>query len=317
MIVAMNIRKITTILTLAFCMGMIVFIVFGKYYHASTFQVRDRLDFPFEFSEGKAPYREDRWGASVLLTPDYYNRANLEKLFLWFSRRHPDKRELLMVTVYTDRQSYDTREQESERFVKWMALCFRKGDGIDGGGNNLQYSFVPDLSHPHETKYVVLRGGTYHNGSGMIEIWENGNGSFKVSTSAYNLSSDTEPRGIYYTFSGSTLSKENDHKQTIFTIRHDKTVPIPRDNVVFINDKIGYVYMGWLFAVTIDGGITWHQWDAETELSDWQCCDPDLIQNVTIASSGSGTMTLKAKLQQQEKVLMLHTKDYGLHWLAN
>ncbi len=44
--------------------------------------------------------------------------------------------------------------------------------------------------------------------------------------------------------------------QTIVTFRHDDQVPMPRENVRFVNEHIAYAFMGWKYVITTDSGKT-------------------------------------------------------------
>jgi hypothetical protein len=98
------------------------------------------------------------------------------------------------------------------------------------------------------------------------------------------------------------------------TFRHDDPVPIPRDQVRFVSDQIGFVFMGWMYAVSTDGGKKWSVWNAEHDLPNWECCNYRLITDVTIAGNGSGVMRLSPIRDRRGEVPELHTSDYGRHW---
>lgn len=287
--------------------------------------------FPFELDENRMDY-PSAWTAYVIMEPRYYNKQNLDRIFLWYSQKHPDRNEMLAVAVYTDPEqlrlyrenadddmsNYGDRPHKVKyRSPPWDAYCYRRGEGFsDCGGDNLLYSYLPDLSRPDQTKRIVLRGMDYNADQKIIESWESSNANFKVSVIACELYPNVEPVGTYYTFSSATRLNGFGNPRIVLTIRQGKVRPIPREQVKLISDQIGYVWMGWIYAVTTDGGATWQKWDAELELPDWQCCDPNLIQDVNIAFDGTGMMTLRPDPAQPEKVLVLHTKDYGQHWKA-
>ena len=99
------------------------------------------------------------------------------------------------------------------------------------------------------------------------------------------------------------------------TFRHDDPVPINRDGIAFLDDEIGYVFMGWKYAVTTDGGSTWHVWSADKDLPGWECCNYQLIQDIRIGPEGKGTMKLN-RLPHRQGEAELYTEDYGRHWKA-
>lgn len=149
-------------------------------------------------------------------------------------------------------------------------------------------------------------------GTKVIESWETTNKSFKVNVTAYAEENGGFVPGAYYVFRSATAGSDN--WQEILTFRHDDPVPIPHQQVRFVNDKVGYLYMGWMYAVTVDGGSSWSVWSAEKDLPGWQCCNYRLLQDVAIAPDGSGTMRLRPIPERAGEVPELVTKDYGRHW---
>ena len=98
------------------------------------------------------------------------------------------------------------------------------------------------------------------------------------------------------------------------TFRHDDSVSIPREQVRFVDIQIGYVFMGWMYAVTTNGGDTWSVWNAEKDLPGWECCNYGLIQDVSINSQSMGNMILHPIPGRRGEVPLLKTWDYGRHW---
>jgi hypothetical protein len=149
-------------------------------------------------------------------------------------------------------------------------------------------------------------------GKKIIEAWETTNNTFKVGVTVYAEENGGFVPGAYYVFRSAPLSSAG--WQEIFTFRHDDPVPIPQQQVHFVNDKIGYVFMGWMYAMTTDGGSNWSVWSAEKDLPNWQCCNYRLIQDVRVAPDGVGTMKLNPIPERSGEVPELRTKDYGRHW---
>ncbi len=98
----------------------------------------------------------------------------------------------------------------------------------------------------------------------VIETWQTGNNSFRLRVTAYN-EKNTFPAlgGGYYVFESAPVS--SDQWKEIMTFRHDDPIAIPKDQVRFLSDQVGYVFMGWLYAVTTDGGHSWSLWDASKD----------------------------------------------------
>jgi hypothetical protein len=144
------------------------------------------------------------------------------------------------------------------------------------------------------------------------ERWETNNRIFKVRVTAYSEENGGFVGGAYYVFESADLG--SDKWREIMTFRHDDPLPIPRDQVRFVSDKTANIFMGWMYAVTTDGGSNWSVWSAERDLPNWQCCNYKLIQDVRIEQDGVGIMRLSPIPERRGEVPELHTKDFGQHW---
>lgn len=145
----------------------------------------------------------------------------------------------------------------------------------------------------------------------IIEKWQTENKKFKIRVTAYE-EKGANVNGAYYVFESGRVGTSAWHE--ILTFRHDDQPKIPTSQVRFVDDQLGYFFMGWVYAVTTDGGITWSVWDAAKDLSNWQCCNYQLIQNAEISQDGTGSMKLKPIENRRGEVPELHTVDYGKHW---
>ena len=149
----------------------------------------------------------------------------------------------------------------------------------------------------------------------VIESWQTGNKTFTIRVTARSERLALPGLGgTYYAFESNTVGSERWTEILIF--RHDTSVWISRDQVRFVNDKIGYVFMGWMYGVTSDAGTTWSVWNAQRDLPGWKCCDYNFIRAVRIAPHGIGTMQVSPIGQGRGEVAELHTTDYGRHWTA-
>jgi hypothetical protein len=143
-----------------------------------------------------------------------------------------------------------------------------------------------------------------------FEQWETSRGRFKLRVTAYHEFSQWEPGG-YYVFE--SASRGSSQWRKVMNFRHDDAVPIPRGHIQFVNDQTGYVFMGWKYAVTIDGGLTWG-------ISEPTCCHSgcrsnyELIKDVQISATGTGQMALNPIALPPGASSLLYTRDYGLHW---
>lgn len=147
----------------------------------------------------------------------------------------------------------------------------------------------------------------------ILENWETANNSFRVRVISYAEKNGGFVPGAYYVFESSPVMTAQWREIMVF--RHDDPIPIPRNQIHFMNERIAYIFMGWTFAVTTNSGTDWSIWRADKDLPGWQCCNYKLIKDVTIAADGSGVMTLSPIPGRQGEVPMLQTKDYGRHWM--
>ncbi|MGH9875193.1 MAG: hypothetical protein ACRD9S_22285 [Pyrinomonadaceae bacterium] len=147
----------------------------------------------------------------------------------------------------------------------------------------------------------------------VIESWQTGNDVFAIRVTAHSERLSLPGLGgAYYVFDSSVLGSDRWTEFLVF--RHDNSVSIPRDQVRFVTPQVAYVFMGWKYGITTDGGSTWSVWDAEKDLPDWQCCNYSLIRDVRIAPDGTGTMKLNPPSGLDRQVSELQTKDYGRRW---
>jgi hypothetical protein len=145
----------------------------------------------------------------------------------------------------------------------------------------------------------------------IAETWETSNGSFKIRVDRRYEENGGFVAGAYYVFR--SLPTGSDGWRDILTFRHDDPNPIPRKQVRFLNNQVGFVFFGWMYAVTTDGGANWAVWDNSRDLPKWQCCNYRLINDVQLEPDGTGTMTLNV-IPDRGEVPQLRTKDFGRHW---
>jgi len=145
----------------------------------------------------------------------------------------------------------------------------------------------------------------------VLEKWQTENKNFKIRVTSYE-EKGANVNGAYNVFESAAGSSNAWHE--IVTFRHDDQPRIPADQVRFVNDQIGYLFMGWIYAVTTDNGVSWSVWDATKHLPNWQCCNYGLIRDVRIAEDGNGVMQLNPIQNRRGEVPELRTNDYGKHW---
>ena len=295
-------------------------------------------EFPFTLMDQK--------GSIVFIEPKHFTKQNLDSFFLWHYKKYLAEPVAPESRVFTDKAALNLYLEGMRKLNPYSAasdlqskvtLSAKKvgpdanfymspsepvisaKEDTSSSGYNVWYSFAPDLNQPTKHKTVVLRGATWTEGKYDIETqtldWYIG----QITITAYDLY-NTEPTGRYITFGHKTekVGYKGPYERTriIFSLRVDKGAALPTLNQIkLLNESVAYAYAGWMYSVTLDSGQTWHWWDTERNLPEWQCCDPNLIQKVKIGLDGIGLMTLKLNPQQPENILKLHTKDYGQHWV--
>ena len=141
----------------------------------------------------------------------------------------------------------------------------------------------------------------------VIDQWETTNGNIDIRVKAYAEQGGWGPSGAYYVFESARHDSNN--WQEIMTFLHDDPVPTPRDQIRFVNDSTAYVFMGWMYSVTTDGGASWSVWSGQEQIPEYNYA---LIESVRLESSGHGIMRLD--ISRSNKIPDLITRDYGRHW---
>lgn len=149
----------------------------------------------------------------------------------------------------------------------------------------------------------------------VFETFETQNGHFRIRVRAHAEVGGGFVPGAYYVFESAPVSTGNWRK--IMVYRHDDPMPIPRERVRFVSDRIAYIFIGFMYAVTLDSGRTWSVWRADKSVSQFNGCKYLLPAEITIATDGTGSMTLLPLNQECASTRKLYTTDYGKHWSAN
>lgn len=97
-------------------------------------------------------------------------------------------------------------------------------------------------------------------------------------------------------------------------LRHDDRPALPTHQIRFVNESVGFAFMGWMYAVTTDGGKIWSVWDATKDVPDWQWSKYGTISEVRVEPDGAGKMTLKPVDDPKRNPPNFGTVDFGRHW---
>lgn len=144
--------------------------------------------------------------------------------------------------------------------------------------------------------------------SRVIDQWGATNGNINIRVKAYAEQGGWGPSGAYYVFESARHGSGN--WQEIMTFRHDDPLPVPREQIRFVSDSSAFVFIGWMYGVTSDGGASWSIWSGQEHIPEYNYA---LIESVRLVSTGEGTMKLDTS--RANKVPELSTTDFGRHWM--
>jgi hypothetical protein len=275
------------------------------------------LGFPIEFrGEGKLDYLNE-WRGTVYLDKKYFTEKNVGAILRWYCKKHLNKKESLDLTIVDNLDILNFKilypEHEEKGFNKLreysLAYCTRDSRDSYFADNEVCYIRLKREGQEKESK-TVLRGSDGDNNP-KLEEWNSGK---KIDVKCWSFTDKTvKPDGVYYSFG--IKDKEIKDWVSLITVLYDSKIKLPYRNVTYVNDQIVYMYLGWMFVVTTDGGVTWSKWNAEDSLPTWICCDSNFINDVKINKDGTGVMKLKKKSDATNQFpSKLNTKDYGITW---
>lgn len=147
-----------------------------------------------------------------------------------------------------------------------------------------------------------------------IEAWETFNGKFKIRVTEYKEKRPVYLTHFFYVFESSTAGSSEWHE--IMSVKNDDDAPLPREQIRFLNDQVGYMFMNEKYAVTTDSSRDWKVWEATPKNLSKLQHDRAHIKNVQLELNGSGSMTLDTLVDGQVSTLTVYTQDYGQHWSA-
>lgn len=147
-----------------------------------------------------------------------------------------------------------------------------------------------------------------YNKENPLAVVDKENGNFRLKVTAYPEQRDFAQvaAGAYYVFEVKT--KDDHGWKEIMVFRHDDPIPINEDGIKFVTENVAYVFMGWKYAVTTDGGKSWKVWDSSRN----PITKGHVIQNVELQENGEGVMQMEEIVGEQ--LLILYTRDYGISW---
>jgi hypothetical protein len=118
--------------------------------------------------------------------------------------------------------------------------------------------------------------------------------------------------GAYYEYRYAP-SGSNKWRET-FTIFQDDPHPLRCNQIVVLNDHVGYVFHYSKYAVSVDGGLSWSGWEVSEKLPFERYRVYPYIEDVSIQSDGSGMMRLNHNSNERVSLPNLYTEDFGRSW---
>jgi hypothetical protein len=97
----------------------------------------------------------------------------------------------------------------------------------------------------------------------------------------------------------------------LLEFRFDDPINIPKDIIKKIDHNKYYFYIGWIYAVSVDGGNNWIKTNILDIIPKKEQINYKLIKDVYIFDNGIGTMELDPI---RVKITKLNTDDYGISW---
>jgi hypothetical protein len=114
--------------------------------------------------------------------------------------------------------------------------------------------------------------------------------------------------GAYYVFQSQTRSGWHD----VTTVRHDDPDPIPRENVGFAGDRVGWFYMQNQYAVTTDAGEGWQIQNICDFLPRTEHCAG--IVALSFGPDGRGEVKIYSVGSNADNQKVMSTSNFGSSW---
>ncbi len=143
-----------------------------------------------------------------------------------------------------------------------------------------------------------------------LDRWETSNSALAIRVTEYEEKHFPLSK-FRYVFEGKS-AKAGEWTEIMSTI-NDDDVPIPRDQIRFINNQAAYIFMSDKYAITTNGGTTWFIWRAKDGLSKMEYPGQFLIKEVTVNEDGQGILILAASVSDTPRA-QFQTDDFGHSW---
>ena len=116
-----------------------------------------------------------------------------------------------------------------------------------------------------------------------------------------------------FTYNVTSSTDSGAHWTRVFRFQIDDPIEISDGHIGFPKDGVGFVAVGWTYAVTTDRGRSWSVWDSYMNPDVWNCYPYGTIGEIVLHDDGTGTMNCHV-VEAREDVPALRTDDYGQTW---
>lgn len=147
----------------------------------------------------------------------------------------------------------------------------------------------------------------------VVETWETQNTPFRIRIDKHIERGGFAAalNGAYYVFQSESGKNSNQWRE-VMMLRHDDPNDIPREQVRFAGDKVGYFFMNSDYAVTSDAGESWRIFKiCEFLPSEDQCSG---ITDLRIDADGTGEVKIYSSAKYKNHLKVLETTDFARSW---
>lgn len=147
----------------------------------------------------------------------------------------------------------------------------------------------------------------------VVETWETQNAPFRIRVDKHIERGGFMGalNGAYYVFQSESGKNSNQWRQ-VMEFRDDDPNDIPREQVRFAADKVGYFFIGNDYAITNDAGESWRIFKICEFLSSEEHCAG--IEDLRINADGKGEVKIHSSSKYKDGLKVLETIDFGRSW---
>jgi hypothetical protein len=157
---------------------------------------------------------------------------------------------------------------------------------------------------------LVLVAASWGCRGDVVESWEATNHTLKVRVRKFKERPDLIVMPNFH-FSFEVAAPQSKQWREIMSWIVDDPIPVQRQQVQFVSERVVYAFGNWQYVVTTDGGRTWSVWDAKRKIPRFRIA---LIAKVHILPDGTGEMVVTGKSDSEISDVSLSTTDFGVHW---